>query len=230
MFYVFYKTTNLINGKFYYGVHKTKNLNDNYLGSGNAIKFAIRKYGKDSFKKEIIKTFLDEESMYAFEKQYIDTNVVLDPKTYNQTLGGRGGFSHIDNTGNNNVMRNQDVVQKVVNSRKQNGSYKTKERLTHLHKISEKAKFVNKGKLRPAHSEFMAEYAKNIIWKDKEKMRNALSSTFVVTSPDGISTKTNRLQNFCVVNNLPYTSIWNNSKMDNPIKKGKAKDWRCIKE
>jgi len=49
---IIYKTTNLINGKIYIGLD-TKN-NPNYLGSGTAIKYAIKKYGKENFKKEII--------------------------------------------------------------------------------------------------------------------------------------------------------------------------------
>ena len=36
MYHYFYKITNNINGKFYYGIHNTSNLNDNYiLVSGN---------------------------------------------------------------------------------------------------------------------------------------------------------------------------------------------------
>lgn len=33
-YYLVYKTTNLINGKFYIGVHETYNLNDGYFRFG----------------------------------------------------------------------------------------------------------------------------------------------------------------------------------------------------
>ena len=49
---VIYKTTNLINGKIYVG--KDSNDNPNYLGSGIVLKNAIDKYGRKSFKKEIL--------------------------------------------------------------------------------------------------------------------------------------------------------------------------------
>lgn len=49
---IIYKTTNTINGKIYVGLD-TKN-NPNYLGSGKIFKLAVKKYGKENFKKEII--------------------------------------------------------------------------------------------------------------------------------------------------------------------------------
>ena len=46
-YYYLYKITNLINNKFYIGVHETDNINDGYMGSGRAIRAAIEKYGKE---------------------------------------------------------------------------------------------------------------------------------------------------------------------------------------
>ena len=55
MFYYIYKITNINNGCFYIGSHKTYDLNDGYFGSGIYLKRAIKKYGKESFKKEMLK-------------------------------------------------------------------------------------------------------------------------------------------------------------------------------
>ena len=43
MIHFVYITTNLLNGKQYIGDHSSPSLNDSYLGSGKAIKSAIRK-------------------------------------------------------------------------------------------------------------------------------------------------------------------------------------------
>ena len=56
-YHYFYKITNCINGKFYYGIHSTNNLNDGYMGSGKRLKCAIKKYGVENFNKDIIKFF-----------------------------------------------------------------------------------------------------------------------------------------------------------------------------
>jgi group I intron endonuclease len=49
-----YITTNLINGKQYVGFHTTNNLNDGYVGSGKLIMYAVKKYGKENFSREIL--------------------------------------------------------------------------------------------------------------------------------------------------------------------------------
>jgi group I intron endonuclease len=96
MFYILYKTTNLINGMIYIGVHKTSNITDEYLGSGNLLRHAIKKYGPENFTREILMEFENEEDMYAAEMQLVDENFVARDDTYNIKVGGYGGFTHIN--------------------------------------------------------------------------------------------------------------------------------------
>ena len=53
-YHFIYKTTNLLSGKYYIGMHSTDNLDDGYLGSGRRLRYSINKYGKESHKREII--------------------------------------------------------------------------------------------------------------------------------------------------------------------------------
>jgi len=66
-----YKTTNLINKKIYVGVHSTDNLDDGYLGSGKRLLLAIRKYGKENFKREIISFVDSREDAYKLESEIV---------------------------------------------------------------------------------------------------------------------------------------------------------------
>ena len=42
-YHFIYKTTNLLSGKYYIGMHSTDNLDDGYLGSGYRLRLAIKK-------------------------------------------------------------------------------------------------------------------------------------------------------------------------------------------
>jgi group I intron endonuclease len=70
-----YITTNLVNGKQYIGDHSTNDLNcyttKIYFGSGIAIKEAIKKYGKQNFKKDILEFFDTKENAFNSQEKYI---------------------------------------------------------------------------------------------------------------------------------------------------------------
>jgi hypothetical protein len=71
--YIVYKTTNLINGKIYVGVHRTNvDVFDGYIGHGVTHKdkkktvligfpAAVRKYGYKNFKRETLFEYEDSE-------------------------------------------------------------------------------------------------------------------------------------------------------------------------
>lgn len=105
MFYIVYKTTNQVNGKFYIGTHKTVDLNDNYMGSGKLLRKAIQKYGLNSFTKEILYVFDNAIEMYAKEAEIITEEFLSEENTYNLKIGGFGGFDFINNSGLNGTLK-----------------------------------------------------------------------------------------------------------------------------
>lgn len=118
MHYTIYKVTNQINGKFYIGSHKTKDLNDKYMGSGKYLKHAQEKYGMENFKKEILFVFHTAEEMYAKEAEIVNADFLAEENTYNLKIGGFGGFDYINSSGMNNYNKQTD---KYLNDRRKAG-------------------------------------------------------------------------------------------------------------
>ena len=92
-----YQTTNLKNGKIYIGVHRGE-INDNYIGSGPRLLRSVKKYGKENFKKLVLKVFLTIEEAYTAEAEIVNAEFLKRKDVYNDQLGGFGGYIHSDET------------------------------------------------------------------------------------------------------------------------------------
>lgn len=87
---IVYKTVNLLNNKIYIG--QDSNNNPNYIGSGLLLTKAIKKYGKENFKKEVLECCLDKQHLNNQEKYWISYFDSTNPiKGYNISEGGTGG-------------------------------------------------------------------------------------------------------------------------------------------
>jgi len=111
-----YQITNLINNKIYVGIHKTDNINDEYMGSGKIIKFAIEKYGIENFKKEILEFFDTYEDALIREKEIVTDEFLLREDVYNLRRGGVGGFDYINSVEELRITKNRKARQ-TTNSR-----------------------------------------------------------------------------------------------------------------
>jgi hypothetical protein len=91
-YHYIYKTTNLINKKYYIGMHSTHNMDDGYIGSGKRLWYSIKKYGKENFKCEILEMLPDRNSLKKREKELVNESTIKDELCMNLQLGGGGGF------------------------------------------------------------------------------------------------------------------------------------------
>lgn len=107
LYYTIYKTTNLVNGKFYIGKHQTTDLNDSYVGSGTMLWKSIKKHGIENFKKEILFIFDTESEMNSKEKEILTIEFLEENKNncYNMIPGGQGGFSHLNDGSDEHLKR-----------------------------------------------------------------------------------------------------------------------------
>jgi group I intron endonuclease len=92
-----YLITNIINGKKYIGSSRKSQIDENYYGSGRAIKDALKKYGKNSFIRDII--WQGEGDARDIESQWLEYfNAKNNPQFYNMTNDARGNGLHKEST------------------------------------------------------------------------------------------------------------------------------------
>jgi hypothetical protein len=101
---IVYKTTNLVNGKIYIGVHSTNKLEDGYIGNGiykqkdaDRERFkcpfvnAVKKHGYNNFKREILYLFGSAELAFWWESYIVDDDFINREDNYNAVTGGSEG-------------------------------------------------------------------------------------------------------------------------------------------
>jgi hypothetical protein len=91
-YHFIYKTTNLLNGKYYYGMHSTDDLNDGYYGSGKRLRRSLNKYGKENHNVEQLEFLPDRKSLISREKEIVNLNEIAKNDCMNLMIGGKGGM------------------------------------------------------------------------------------------------------------------------------------------
>src|SRR3990167_674765 len=163
-----YMITNLINNKIYIG--KNIKNDDNYFGSGKLIKYAIQKYGKKCFKKEILAECSTETELNKKEKYFIKKFNSFPPIGYNISDGGEGGFAGC---------QSPRKGKKLSVEHKEKISIGVRESLKRPEVIENKSKFADRlrGKSRPP---FTKEWKNNMIHKHTYTRRKFQGSTMEI--------------------------------------------------
>jgi hypothetical protein len=115
MFYIVYKTINLVNNKFYIGKHN-QHIDpyqfDGYYGSGSQIQNAVKKYGKENFIRETLFVFDNEADCLLKEEEEVAPHLGKS-YCYNMRSGGVGGFEHINSIPKENRPNIKAYKQKI---------------------------------------------------------------------------------------------------------------------
>ena len=141
IFHTVYKIKNTINGKIYVGYHRTLDPHDDYYGSGLLINRAIKKYGKENFKKEILFIYETEKEAKEKEAEIVNEEFVGNKNTYNLNVGGFGSNYYNVSRGN---CHTPEANKKRSESKKK--WYQTEEGRAHTKSISDRQKRDNVAK------------------------------------------------------------------------------------
>lgn len=85
---ILYQTTCLINGKIYIGVDGK--CDPDYLGSGFALKRAIKRYGRANFRRKDLAAFDTKKEALEAERETVTPEFIARRDTYNLVGGGHG--------------------------------------------------------------------------------------------------------------------------------------------
>jgi hypothetical protein len=234
MHHIVYRTTNLINGRYYIGVHSIENLEtDDYLGSGELLLKAISKYGRANFKRQILKECCSKKEAFKLEEKLVVT-VHTDPKSYNMNCGGQGGWEHVNSTldQRSNPMHNLNTAKKLsIALKRRIATDKAYQKILfrNLKKATIAATKHNLGRKRPEQAEVSRRVALKL-WKDsgfRKRFHERTSGVYELTDPTGQKFETGNLLQFCLDHKISY-SIIKIFDTGRKVKKGPTKGWSGI--
>jgi group I intron endonuclease len=172
---VIYKTTNLVNGKQYIG-KDTRN-NPNYFGSGVLLKKAIKKYGKENFKKEIIEVCSSRQELIEREEYWLNYydagNNSIFYNRHNYSYGGIASFG--EKNGFYGKKHSNETKQKISKSNSgRTISDDTKKKLSQSH-FGKRHSIETLQKIRESHlGEKHHFYGKHLSEEHKRKLSEGL--------------------------------------------------------
>lgn len=194
IYFYLYKITDPVTNNYYFGVHKTNNLEDGYMGSGVRLNKTI----KQRSRKTIVEFFDNTKDMYTREKEIVTKNLLADQHCLNCHEGGIGGDTISNHPEKENIIAKtkqtmlnksttklEEINNKKARRGKSNGMYGTSRRgydnpmYGKQHSSSTKQKISAKARIRSASKDYINPNAGNTISaKQKLKISKANSKTY----------------------------------------------------
>jgi len=170
----FYKITNLINGKYYYGSTIQEDL-IKYGGSNLLLKLSYKKYGKNNFKFEKLKFFESRFEAFEFEERFLRLYDMRNNRmSYNMSNNGNGGDTISQNPNRDKIIKKLGRKGRISNRKgiimEEEQKVKISKSLKESYKNG-RAKMVNKGsKLSSEHKAKISEACKGKRSNEKNGM------------------------------------------------------------
>jgi hypothetical protein len=111
--HIIYKTTNLLSGRYYIGMHSTNNLDDGYMGSGDLIRKSIKKHGKENHKFEILERCDSREELASREEELVNLQEIAKKDCMNLKVGGSGGLDGLTEQQINKIRKDPYYRKKI---------------------------------------------------------------------------------------------------------------------
>lgn len=144
-YHFIYKTTNLLSGKYYIGMHSTNNIEDGYMGSGKRLKYSLNKYGKENHRVEILEFFDSREELANREKEIVNLNEITKKECINLVVGGKGQFPKFESLSEDKKRTILDNLKKHSQQRWKNDQFRKKMSLINSNQLK---KFHKEGKFK----------------------------------------------------------------------------------
>lgn len=138
MYHIVYLTTNLINGKQYIGDHSANLIKDSYIGSGVLITKAIKKYGKQFFKREILDFFNTKEEAFNAQEKFINEYNTLVPNGYN--VSPKGGHQVKNSFNDETIKKLKNRIVSEDTKQKMREAHKKRKYYANGHKLSDETR------------------------------------------------------------------------------------------
>lgn len=94
--HVIYKTTCLVTGRYYIGMHSTDDLADGYIGSGKRLWSSIKKHGAEQHVCKVLEHLPSRAALRLREAELVNEQLLEDKQCMNLALGGDGSWEHVN--------------------------------------------------------------------------------------------------------------------------------------
>jgi hypothetical protein len=237
-----YKTTNLLSGNFYIGKKSSDEFDPTYLGSGMALRNAVKKHGKENFKVEILEEGISgAEMLNERERFHIADQDAC--SSYNIALGGEGGDTISNHPNKKEIYANRNQAFMQTPENKATKAANTKQRYVDMYNdplfdcdaYSAKWSDINKKrwKANPLTEDQRKQWsatAKHNYQKDPtlnartsvaaKKAWTKRATTYRIHKPSGEIIEIQSLRPWCEENNVPYYKLYCSIKRGTPSPDG----------